>query len=185
MRSILLLVLSAILGVGVAAIAARFGPGRVQKTQIVDTREKGRKASTIADVSHNALQPNVANLPAPGVSPGQTAPEIRVRGYVVRGGRVNVLLSDGRLLTERDDIEDLTRNGVFYEGKKLYMVTPRERALSPQISTPAHEVPAAAPSAPPIAQTSTDSVASWRTDADGVQRLTQKEELGKSSFTLR
>lgn len=49
--------------------------------------------------------------------------ELWVVGYVVRGTRVNVLLSDGRTLTENDrELELLERNGAHVDGKKLFLV---------------------------------------------------------------
>lgn len=45
-----------------------------------------------------------------------------VRGYAVRGDKVNVFLSDGRVLTEDDsELERVRRNGVVISGQKIHM----------------------------------------------------------------
>lgn len=48
--------------------------------------------------------------------------DLWVRGYVVSGRKVNVHLSDGRILTEDDpELERVRRNGVVVSGQKLFM----------------------------------------------------------------
>ena len=65
-------------------------------------------------------------VPEPGTTrPKPEADPVRVRGYVLSGGKVNLILSDGRTLIEGDEsLERLQRNGATVDGKKLYMVTP-------------------------------------------------------------
>lgn len=59
-------------------------------------------------------------------------------GYAVRGGMINVWLSDGRFLTEHDrELGPLYRNSVEIEGQRVWMKPPkRERSVK---ATPASE----------------------------------------------
>lgn len=62
-----------------------------------------------------------------------TSEPIWVEGYVTSGGRINVILSDGRTLTETDpSLERIDRNGVVIDGQKIFMR--RARSNSPLVA---------------------------------------------------
>ncbi|WED66829.1 hypothetical protein PXH66_08200 [Synoicihabitans lomoniglobus] len=75
---------------------------------------EGRNEQVTAVQSESEQTPDFTEEPDP-VSVTQTeiptakAPELWVRGYIVKGSHVNVLLSDGRTITERDG--ELDENG--------------------------------------------------------------------------
>jgi len=60
-----------------------------------------------------------------GDSSSVSVEPVRVRGYVMRNGKINVVLSDGRVLTERDvELGAVDRNGAWVSGQKLWFVPP-------------------------------------------------------------
>jgi len=78
------------------------------------------------------------NLPPYPIAPliADTKPTLplSVRGYVVRGSRVNVVLSDGRVLTEKTgEIQAVDRSSVrLRNGAVLYLLTPNHEIEQPQ-----------------------------------------------------
>jgi hypothetical protein len=65
-----------------------------------------------------------------------------VTGYVKKQNRINVVLSDGRILTEKDsDILKIERNTVFLRsGERIFIGTPRKPYLKPSVISPQGEV---------------------------------------------
>jgi len=65
-----------------------------------------------------------------------------VNGYIVRGTRVQVFLSDGRTLDEHDPaLGNVHKNHVFVDGKKIYRRPPVTKDLTRQIVAPALKLP--------------------------------------------
>lgn len=51
-------------------------------------------------------------------------------GYAVKGARINVVLSDGRTLTEADpELERVERNSVTVRGVKYWLESPKDRRI--------------------------------------------------------
>lgn len=108
------------------------------------------------------------------------ATPLTVTGYLVRGRKINVQLSDGRVLTERDpELQAegfrLERNALhFADGRRLFLLgRPRE---SVSMEGVIESIPSPEPSQgdtvsaypPPPAESSS----SWQMHSDGVLRLT-------------
>lgn len=92
--------------------------------------------ATRAEKAPSAAKARDVTAPVPGVT---------VRGYVVRGGRVNVMLSDGRVLTEKDrELEAIERNHVVVSGQRIWMARPASssRAIEASGNAKETEVPA-------------------------------------------
>jgi len=137
----------------------------------VDEPSKSSKSDSLASL--------VPLAPVPGGK--VVAPEpLRVCGYIVLGSRVNVILSDGRTLTELDpELKKIHRNAVFVGGEKLFMKQPKDKVLAP--GAPPVVLPTAVNAAvveslppPPAAPAS-----SWVTYSDGVSRLVAAPTLAK------
>ena len=155
---------AALLG-GAAKGAAEVVPAAAEKSptrQIVDTP----KPDKISEVSENPPMRIVRSQPSPDRS------QVRVRGYAVRGGRVNVSLSNGLTLTERDVAPSFVTVG----GQVLFLAEPRESGAAraaftaPEAAIPAQESPSLPP--PPAAPES-----AWETHSDGVSRLKKPDSL--------
>jgi len=108
----------------------------------------------------------------------QTAapPALWVSGFAVRGDKVQVLLSDGRVLVEGEDgLSRVDRAGIVYGGKRISMKPIVERPrLQPQVVSEISSVPPLDKPVYPKAR------GSWRLDEDGVQRLVATETLGSN-----
>jgi len=133
----ILWVMPAALVLALACVAVPWALGKVGGSYISG---KGKSA---ADETKAALE-KVPSVSAPAVAPAvpvaQAAPHVAaavtVRGYVRRGNKVNVLLSDGRVLTENDaELSSIDRSGVIVAGKRLFM----SRAESRPTPAPAKE----------------------------------------------
>lgn len=115
------------------------GKGRLadpKKTAAVPQNVEKLDTAKTVDVPFSV--PAIANSPSemPPISqvrqPGQQGAEVRVRGYVLSGGKVNLILTDGRTLIEGDPgFESLQRNGAMVDGKKIYMLTPSPSPAKP------------------------------------------------------
>lgn len=134
----------------VAVVAAAILSSVILKAGLSVLRHKGEKTFLQIDRDEKpqmkSLTPSASSpAPLPAIVQPQsvaapivvTEKQVTVRGYVARNGRVNVILSDGRTLTEQDkSLERIQRNGAMVDGKKLYMMTPppplKPRDLSPQ-----------------------------------------------------
>jgi len=73
------------------------------------------------------------------VGSADAAANVTVRGYVVRGSKLNVVLSDGRTLTENDrELQSLDRSGAMVAGRKFWMARPADPpAAKPEQAKPA------------------------------------------------
>lgn len=103
----------------------------------------------------------------------ESAPPLWVVGFLIRGDKVQVALSDGRTLVEGEPgLSRVDRAGVIYNGKRIFMrpVQPSEKAVQAQNQQPATIANSAIATGP-------KSRGSWRLDEDGVERLIERDEL--------
>jgi hypothetical protein len=132
----------------------------------------------------HAAAPDERGIPPATLEPiyGHVTAEapVWVAGWVVKGSRINVQLSDGRILTEEDgELASVQRSGVtLKDGKRLYLLSKRPllpdavQTLPPVPPEPVMPSPPAEQTPPP------EPASSWRLDADGVQRLVAPTRLG-------
>lgn len=81
----------------------------------------GQKLTPLAGAEvFEGVRPAVG--PPPIAEDQRPAKPLTVRGYVTRGDKVNVVLSDGRTLTEGDrELQEVQRNGATVGGRKIWM----------------------------------------------------------------
>jgi len=111
--------------------------------------------------------------------------ELFVRGYVARGRRVNVLLSDGSVISEDvKELKTVSRTHIELAGKRyaLRCFSPvvKEDGLAPvEASTEAAAggVPVAAPADGERSVASDEG--SWARGSDGVARLKERQTIGR------
>lgn len=181
MRSILRLLLSALLGVFFAWVTTSiFSRGKAEKPQIVDTRKNDEKLAIADPQKTPPLKTNDLPAPSPGQSQAPDRSQVNVRGYVVKGGKVNVLLSDGRTITERDGLTRVSRNSVEIEGQTLWLAEAKDRPSAPSHSQQsiAAKMPGENDNSLPPPPAPPES--SWETGSDGVSRLKHAETLATS-----
>lgn len=145
-----------------------------------------------APAAKPGVKPSSFSLPVPSVTSdskekpkGQPSPieaqyraevpedPLTVTGWVMRGLRVNVQLSDGRILTERDaEYAHLERNALHLKTGQRIFIVPRRPKSSPASNAP--ELPVAAPAdgVKPAGATVPAVQSSWEVGFDGVSRLT-------------
>lgn len=112
MRKFLSLLVAAVVGVGVAVAAKKLlgraeKPGAAQQAAVASqrpTEPTARPSSASSASAQPVRKEDMPTLPpilhfAPDATPQQP---LTLSGYVKVGRRINVLLSDGRTLTERD-----------------------------------------------------------------------------------
>ena len=120
-----------LLAVGVAGIwwSSKFVPRLMEAGLGVGQKTGSKLVKPMAPVAavHPVEPPagDFAEAPAPVSRPskGQRPAEpLRVSGYVVRGAKVNVVLTDGRTFTEQDkELQRVARNSVTIDGQKYFM----------------------------------------------------------------
>lgn len=126
MRRILFLILSALVGVAVALLAKRFTPHQSPSSS-VPLRPDDRPALVRQIGDRNfADSPKIDLAKVPAETAEKTIPQpLWVVGYIIVGRRTNVVLSDGRTLTENDSsLQKLERNGAWVDGRKLFLRRP-------------------------------------------------------------
>jgi Zonular occludens toxin (Zot) len=103
-----------------------------------------------------------------------------VTGYVAKGSRINVQLSDGRVITEKDaELARVERNAVhLVSGQRLFVMARLESVDESSTAKPA-EVPAANASTVAPRDNVGQAVGAWRQDPDGVYRLVNPGSIGK------
>jgi len=172
-------VVPAFMLLAILCVAVPWGLGKAsqsfiagEKGEKVDTTKKDSLQESPAVAVHPVAQ-SVANQEkigvrpglAPGASPGRGLEQLSVRGYVVRGGRVNVVLSDGRTLTERDaEVSAIDRHSATVDGRKLYLVRPESRPPAPEM-----------PKLPPAGSSANTSTREYR----GEQLFEPSDSLGR------
>jgi hypothetical protein len=144
MRFPLNVILGAALGLGIGYGARQLLHDKPEP--LVADAQPGQKADTVEKEEPQAkplaafgLQPVVADDEPETEDDGlpdqksdrydRTKPKtIWVRGYVVRNGKINVFLSDGRTFTERDpELGPVERNSATIAGVKYFMASPEPR----------------------------------------------------------
>ena len=110
-------------------------------------------------------------------SPSKAA-AIWVRGYVVRGQKLQVLLTDGRVLSEGDEnLTRLDRCFAVVDGNRVYMEQAKDRVSSDRPEVKNVQLVENLSVVKPVAPVLDYSGGSWRTDADGVSRLRHPDSL--------
>jgi hypothetical protein len=100
-----------------------------------------------------------------------------VTGYVVRGARLNVQLSDGRVLTERDaDLASVQRNAVRLRTGERIFLGGRPKVPGPVQSPPVQ--PAQSGDIVVSTVSLDDPASSWQVGPDGVSRLRNPSKIG-------
>jgi hypothetical protein len=181
MRSVLRVLFSALLGIGIALAADHFFPRqKAENRQIVDTPKIAENPSIATPSKKEPLKTNDLPVSSPGQMSRSDRDQARIRGYVVKGGKVNVLLSDGRTLTERDGLTRVSRNSVEIDGETFWLADSKDKpapSVPPQSSAPVDstgEKPVGLPPAPKPPESS------WETADDGVSRLKATETLAEA-----
>jgi len=163
--------------------AAQAVMGKAEKASkpfVVDTPKNGEEPAAIASAIVKPLQTNDRFTRSPGETPWEKIEPVRVRGYVRKGSEVSVVLSDGRVVTERDFEEGdwIRRGSVRLKGETIYFVRPEPRQVQPASpsrdtapldSAGEKETPLPSPPKPPES--------SWETASDGVSRLKEPDTL--------
>jgi len=105
-----------------------------------------------------------------------------VSGWLIRGHKVNVQLSDGRVLTEKDpEVAKIERNALHLSGGQRLFLRPAEARSGSVV-----EAVPPAPAAPGVVgpdgverPAAAVAASAWRLDSDGVQRLVGPSVIGK------
>lgn len=140
--------------------------------------EKLDPTAAVPPLVSSALSKQVSSPPAANQSaekplePPLNGNPLWVRGYVARGKLVNVVLTDGRTLTEVDaSLTRLDRASAVVDGRRVYMQQVESRG--PRVVEKAAE-PEKVPEAVVVPEPE-DSA--WRADPDGVRRLKKPDTL--------
>ena len=113
------------------------------------------------------------------VKPGDIEKPVRVRGYAARGRTVQVVLSDGRTLTEADEgLQRVDRAGIVWAGRRIFLDTPEHIRAPVAPTQQTGTEPKQDPSPPP-----SQSLGSWRMDPDGVNRFVDHGSLDSVAQT--
>lgn len=107
----------------VLALGCVFVPYLLGKT-VTKVMVGGKSAGPVLTKTGSQVEPVLRDVIGRPDAPPQSFVDsgLWVDGYLVRGKTVNVILSDGRVLTEADPIlERIDRNGVIVSGKKIYV----------------------------------------------------------------
>jgi hypothetical protein len=175
MRGFFRLLFSASLGIALATVAAKIFPGKkvepvVENRQIVDTPKIEEKPQIDS-------KPPLKEMPA---SPGPDREQVRIRGYVVRGAKVNVLMGDGRTITERDGLTRVSRNSVEIHGETFFLAQAKDKPpvpLQPAALSDLLPADSTAEKSTPLSDPPAPAESSWERHSDGVSRLKATETL--------
>jgi len=108
-----------------------------------------------------------------------------VTGWVTNGRKINVQLSDGRIMTEEDsELAKMARNAAHLRtGERLFLMARRPVVLSLSVPGSAPAVPVGTPTDKETATTlpppPSAPALSWQTHSDGVQRLVNQSAIGR------
>lgn len=143
MRLPLRLILAAAVGVGFGFLGRKLSGRNAGPVPVVVAKQPEQtKSLTDAFTGFGHDEKTSGNKAA------DTSKPLRMRGYAQRGKWVNVILSDGRTLTETDsELGVLSRHSVMVEGKKVFLMQPDVRVASAAVveSKPAMVTPARMP----------------------------------------
>lgn len=180
MRKFLRLLLVALLGAAVGLGMRRVVHGKSdrpdrEKTENFANRPDGEKSEKQANRPDDEKTENVVNRPdREKPASVEKQPELWVVGYIAAGRRLNVCLSDGRVLTESDEsLGRVTRSFAEVDGRRVYLRVPEPRGKSePRAVAQVEDKTASGPAAGVV-------LGSWRQDPDGVNRLVEPTALLK------
>lgn len=131
---------------------------------------------------------NSPSGPSPRFAQGESSPVslIRVTGWVIFGSKINILLTDGRTLTEESGLAKVERNRVIMDDGTIYW----RGSVAPTASISALPAvgsrsgllgekasPEGAPTTPTVSSSQASESGSWITGSDGVTRLRNVETL--------
>jgi len=181
MRRFFSVIVSSLMGVGIAFALALLFPRKTvvlegENAASVDTPKKDKKTAIADEQKNETLKTNDLQSPSPGQSQASDRSQVSVRGYVIKGGKANVLLTDGRTLTERDGLTRVSRNSVEIEGQTLWLSDSKDKPtppVAPSLAAPDSR-PEIAPTLPPAPP---DPESAWEMHADGVSRIKHAETM--------
>ena len=170
-RRFVVLIVVAAVGAGVGA-SVRYFFRRAEKSEPVS---QPAAPSTV-------VSPAVDTRAAGSAAPSLRAPEekLEVVGYAIRGDKIRVALTDGRVLAGYDDsLGEVMPTYVRVDGRKVYLRqwrSPAKPEALPGVTLPS---PAPVPADAASASSADVQTGSWRLDADGVQRLVGDQRIGE------
>lgn len=180
MKTVLSVLFAAVVG-SVVAVAARgfFAPGE-DAPEVIEAPAEAPAAP---------VPTRPADVPPPSYAgPGFVAsplPErpVWVEGVMMRGAKVWVYLSDGRVYREiTEGLTRVDREGAVIDGHRMWM-RPTSRPRRDDLGAAAADASAAAgrlpTSSPGVVGSTAVAAGSWRLDPDGVHRLVASSTVGK------
>jgi len=188
MRILIAIVAALIVGLGVRALNSP----AVQEITAPAPSYSESHAETVALAEAKAAELKAKSGLVGPVNPAFTEP-LEVRGYVVRGKRANVILSDGTTWTETlGGLELIERSHVMFRGK-AYAIRgsgAKGAPVRPDTEVPGVAIPVITDRSPIVAEEFTGPAAranestpplqqqgSWYVDRDGVNRLREVPKL--------
>lgn len=123
-KTLLFFLLFASAAIGIRwAVFGRGEPSKPLKTE-------GMAVSVDSGVESPNVRPTVEPV-VKVVDKAKPTPVLRVVGYVMRGERVNLWLSDGRFLTERDaELQEIRKNYAVIDGQRVWFQAPYRASVS-------------------------------------------------------
>lgn len=142
LKPILVTVLCCFAAMAFRAGVRRFAPkvyasvwGQTGSKTLLEERAREKDTGTVAK-KDDGDQHSLADPEKKAAAPENPifTEKLEVRGYAVRGSAVNVFLSDGSTLTEKDkDLERIERNSVTIRGQRYALkAPPRPTPTSPE-----------------------------------------------------
>lgn len=176
MKTVLAVLFAAVIG-SVVAVAARglFEPG-----QDVPEPVEVPAAAPVAPASTRPAEVPPPSYAGPGfvASPLPERP-VWVDGVMMRGAKVWVYLSDGRVYREiTEGLSRVDREGAVIDGHRMWM-RPTSRPRREDVVTRSESATATRDAVAPVSGLPSASAGSWRLDADGVHRLASVSSVGK------
>lgn len=156
-----------------------WGLGQATKKYLGKTETKAQSSKEPVPGIPGTKQGDASrNRPGGPSQPGQLAdttpsPAVWVRGFLARGNKVQVLLTDGRMLTETSkELDRVDRNGATVSGQIIYMAAAKDSPPLPKQSE--------APKTEPEKEAKPRDEGSWSV-IDGVARLKEPSTLATLS----
>lgn len=180
-RRIIVLVVASAIGAGLATVGKKyvFPPENPPAVAVAEKKS--------APALERKVSESVGETERKAVAPGdgvQSAP-LWISGYAVRERKINVVLSDGRILSEGDDsLGQVWRTHAIVDGVKVYRKPYQKPAAAIEgLTAPGVSV---VPKADQFEGRRSETVAaqgeassSWVMGSDGVQRLRAEQRIGE------
>lgn len=162
---------------GLPYLGSAFAKNTIQGTQQLVTKQTG-----ISPTGSDARAASASRSDVTAVNREAVPPPVWVTGLVVRGDQVNVILSDGRTLTERGgDLARVERNYVeTTKGERYYMARPASASQTVRDIQPAQMGPQGVINAQ---RSDVRDEGAWVLGPDGVRRLKVPEVLRSSALS--